>query len=79
VPRRGDSGVRNLYKKHGAVCRNRDPLKCHCPWYGKYKHVNVNLANWSGQYVDPHRGQHAVVVLNRLRAAGRRALLPAGW
>jgi integrase len=69
VPKRGRSGVRNLYKKHSAVCGNRDPLKCDCPWYGKYKHVNVNLANWSGQYVDPRRRQHAVVVLNRLRAA----------
>jgi integrase len=69
VPKRGRSGVRNLYKKHSAVCRNRDPLKCECPWYGKYKHVNVNLANWSGQHVDPRRRQHAVVVLNRLRAA----------
>ena len=32
MPKRGRSGVRNLYKKHSAVCRNRDPLKCDCPW-----------------------------------------------
>jgi hypothetical protein len=40
VPKRGRSGVRNLY-----------------------------LARWSGQYVDPRRRQHAVVVLNGLRTA----------
>ena len=68
MPKRGRSGIPNLYKKHCNSCRNRDPLKCDCPWYGKYKHVHVNLANWSGQYVDPRRRQHAVVVLNRLDA-----------
>jgi hypothetical protein len=69
VPKRGRSGIRNLYKKHNNDCHNREPLKCDCPWYGKYKRVNVNLARWSGQYVDPRRRQHAVVVLNRLRAS----------
>jgi integrase len=69
VPKRGRSGVRNLYKKHSRHCRNREALKCDCPWYGKYKRLNVNLARWSGQYVDPRRRQHAVVVLNRLRTA----------
>jgi len=69
MPKRARSGVPNLYKKHTAACRNREPLKCDCPWYGKYKRINVNLARWSGQYVDPRRRQHAVVVLNRLRAS----------
>jgi integrase len=69
MPKRARSGIRNLYKKHNADCRTRDPLKCDCPWYGKYKRINVNLARWSGQYVDPRRRQHAVVVLNRLRAS----------
>ena len=69
MPKRGRSGIRNLYKKHNNDCHNREPLKCDCPWYGKYKRVNVNLARWSGQYVDPRRRQHAVVVLNRLRAS----------
>ena len=44
MPRRGRSGIPNLYKKHSSGCRNRDPLKCDCSWYGKYKRVNVNLA-----------------------------------
>lgn len=70
MPKRARSGVPNLYKKHTAACRNREPLKCDCPWYGKYKRINVNLARWSGQYVDPRRRQHAVVVLNRLRDLG---------
>ena len=69
MPKRARSGVPNLYKKHTAACRNREALKCDCPWYGKYKRINVNLARWSGQYVDPRRRQHAVVVLNRLRAS----------
>lgn len=69
MPKRGSSGVRNLYKKHNAKCRNRQPLKCDCPWYGKYKRMNVNLARWSGQFVDPRRRAHAVVVLNRLRTS----------
>ncbi|MEO7135450.1 MAG: site-specific integrase [Vicinamibacterales bacterium] len=69
MPKRARSGVKNLHKKHNKDCRNREPLRCDCPWYGNYKHVNVNLARWSGQYVDPRRRQHAVVVLNRLRAS----------
>jgi hypothetical protein len=69
MPKRGRSGVKNLYKRHTNSCRNRDPLKCDCPWWAKYKHVNVNLARWSGQYVDPRRRQHAAVVVNRLRAS----------
>lgn len=69
MPKCGRSGIRNLYKKHAASCRNRQPLKCDCPWYGKYKGVNVNLARWSGQFVDPRRRQHAAVVMNRLRTA----------
>jgi len=69
MPKRGRSGIPNLYKKHTASCRNRDPLKCDCPWYGKYKRVNVNLARWSGQFVDPRRRQHAAVVMNRLQTA----------
>ena len=40
MPKRGRSGIRNLYKEHNSDCRNREPLKCDCPWYGKYKHVN---------------------------------------
>ncbi len=62
-------GVKNLYKKHNNDCRNREPLRCDWPRYGRYKHVNVNPARWSGQYIDPRRRQHAVVVLNRLRVA----------
>ena len=69
MSKRGRSGIPNLYKKHTARCRNRDPLKCDCPWYGKYKRASVNLARWSGQFVDPPRRLHAVVVLNRLRTA----------
>ncbi len=34
MPKRARSGVPNLYKKHTAACRNREPLKCDCPWYG---------------------------------------------
>ena len=69
MPKRGRSGIPNLYKKHCNSCRNGDPLKCDCPWYAKYKHVNVNLARWSGQFVDPRRRQHAAVVMNRLRTS----------
>lgn len=69
MPKRACSGVKNLYKKHNSDCRNREPLKCVCPWYAKYKGMHVNLARWSGQFVDPRRRQHATVVLNRLRAA----------
>ena len=69
MPKRGRSGIPNLYTKHTARCRNRDPLKCDCPRYGKYKRASVNLARWSGQFVDPRRRQHAVIVLNRLRTA----------
>ena len=69
MPKRSRSGIPNLYKKHTGNCRTRDPLKCDCPWYGKYKGVLVNLAKWSGQFVDPRRRQHAVVVINRLRTA----------
>jgi hypothetical protein len=39
MPQRGRSGIPNLYKKQTASCRTRDPLKCDCPWYGKYKGV----------------------------------------
>lgn len=69
MPKRARSGIPNLYKKPTGRCRNRNPLKCDCPWYGKYKGVNVNLARWSAQFVDPRRRQHAAVVLNRLRTA----------
>ena len=69
MPKRARSGVRNLYKKHAKSCRNRQPLHCDCPWYGKYKGVNVNLARWSGQFVEPRRREHAAVVMNRLRSA----------
>src|SRR5690348_9171291 len=70
MPKKAQSGVRGLYKKHSLACPHRGELgKCDCPWYAKYKGQTVNLARWSNQYVDPRRKQHATVILNRLRTA----------
>lgn len=69
MPRRPRSGTPGLFKKHARGCVAAGPTQCDCPWYGKYKQIAVNLARWSNQYVDPRRKQHAIVVLNRLRAA----------
>jgi len=40
MPKRGRRGIPNLYKKHTATCRNRDPLKCDCP--GTVEAVGTN-------------------------------------
>ena len=71
MPRRGISNVESLYKKHNVGCSNRhgDPTRCGCPWYGKYKGIYKSLAGWSGKPVDPHRKDHAKLVLNRLKTA----------
>ena len=70
MPRRSSSGVRGLYKKHGARCENAgESTACDCPWYAKYRGVVKGLAQWARQDVDPHRTAHALVVLNRLKVA----------
>jgi len=72
MSQRAASKTKGLIKHHNRTCSNvqrkdkageRDPSGCSCPWWGKYKDVEISLAKWSGQTIDPRTkglGRHTL-------------------
>lgn len=70
MPKLAKSGIKGLYKKHNATCKNRKyPEDCNCSWKGKYKGANKVLAVWAGVEVNPRDKDAAGEVFTRLKAS----------
>jgi len=75
--------IENLTKRHRPTCTNRAPdadlTRCRCPWRGRYRGKDVNLARWSRTKIDPTLVGPAEAVLKRLtQAIDDRDFDPAG-